>query len=376
MSNTDNKKWIFLGGAAVAIAAAAAVAHQAGLLVKPPVETAPTPKPPPLVSVVAAEMRDLPVKLSAQGHVIALNQVDIRPQAAGTIQGVHFREGDELKAGQLLFTIDASDVNAQLARAEATAAQIEAQVDDARRDLARTQQLAKSRFYSTSAVDTSASKLESLQAQYKAAQADVSASRVAMARTRISAPINGLSGALSVHTGSLAQPGAATPLVTLVQIDPIGIEFTLPEAQLAGLMAARAAGKVQVRLKTVDGSAIEGGSLVFVNNTVNTDSGTITLKASFPNAKKTLWPGAYVEVAVDAGLSPGAIVLPPQAVLEGPKGRFVFALDGEGRAQVKPVELLRIQDQLAVVTGLKGGERVIAEGQQALKPGAAVKVAR
>ncbi len=371
-----NKNILFIGGAVVALGLAAWVGVQSGLVgPSSNAEVLPATKPPPLVSVVRAQTRDLPVKLTAQGHVVALNQVDIRPQAGGTIRGVHFHEGDELRAGQLMFTIDASDVAAQLSRAEANAAQIEAQVDDAERDLNRTRQLAKSRFYSTSAVDTSASKLESLQAQLKAAQADVSATKVLISRTSISAPINGITGALTVHPGSLAQPGAAAPLVTMVQINPIGVEFTLPESQLAGLLAARAADAVRISLRATDGQMAQG-ALVFVNNSVNTDSGTITLKASFPNPKKSLWPGAYVEVAVNAGTSPGAIVLPPQAVLEGPQGRFVFALDAADKAQVKPVALLRIQDQMAVVTGLKGDERVVAEGQQSLKAGAAVKVAR
>ncbi|MDY0743961.1 efflux RND transporter periplasmic adaptor subunit [Paucibacter sp. R3-3] len=370
--------WILFAGAVLAVGAVVLIAAMAGFpLSRSADASVPAARPAPLVSVVRAEQRDLVVKLAAQGHVVALNQVDVRPQLGGTIRGVHFREGDEVRAGQQLFTIDASDASAQLMRSEANFAQIEAQVDDAARDLGRTRQLAQSRFYSTSAVDTSASKLESLQAQLKAAQADVAASKLLMERTRIAAPMSGLTGALAVHPGSLAQPGATAALVTVVQIDPIGVEFTLPESQLAGLLAARAAGSVRITLRNAAGTAgiSQPGTLVFVNNTVNTDSGTITLKASFPNAARTLWPGAYVELEVDAGTSPGAIVLPPQAVLDGPQGRFVFALDREGRAQVHPVELLRIQDQLAVVQGLKGGERVVAEGGQGLKPGSAVKVA-
>ncbi len=373
MSKRDRR--ISMGAGAFVACLAAAIAVHAGLSSGSAAKgDTGKPRPMPLVSIVHAEARDLPVKLMAQGHVIALSQVDIRSQAGGTIRGVHFREGDEVKAGQLMFTIDDSDVSAQLSRAEANAAQIEAQVDDAERDLDRTRQLAKSRFYSTSAVDTSASKLESLQAQLQAAKADVASTKVMIARTRISAPIDGLTGALGVHPGSLAQPGAAAPLVTLVQIDPIGVEFTLPESQLTGLLLARTAGTVRVGLKMGDGTRAQG-SLVFVNNTVNTDSGTITLKASFPNPKKALWPGAYVEMTIEAGTSHGAIVLPPQAVLEGPKGRFVYALDAGDKAQMKAVELLRVQDQMAVVDGLRGGERVVTEGQSGLKPGGAVKVA-
>lgn len=340
-----------------------------------PSEAAKSPaKPVPLVSVVQAEARDLPVKLSAHGHVVPLNQVDVRPQVGGTVRGIHFREGDDVKAGQLLFTIDASDVTAQLERAQASAAQIEAQVDDAERDLARIRQLAKLHYYSTSAVDTSASKLESLKAQYKAVQAEVASSRLQVERTHIAAPMAGLTGALAVHPGSLAQTTAAVPLVTVVQIDPIGVEFSLPESQLARLLDARAAGTVRIELQTPDGNR-QPGSLVFVNNTVNTDTGTITLKASFPNATRSLWPGAYVDLAIDAGVSHGAIVLPPQALLEGPQGRFVYVLDADNKAQVRQVTLLRLQDQMAVVDGLNGGERVVAEGQAGLKPGAAVRIA-
>jgi RND family efflux transporter MFP subunit len=369
----SRRTWLIAGSVAAAAAALAIVAGP-GFFAKRSGGADAAAKPAPLVSIVRAESRDVAVKLATQGHVVALSQVDVRPQASGTIRGVHFHEGDEVKVGQLLFTIDASDVAAQLARAEATAAQIEAQVDDAERQLARTQELAKSNFYSSSAVDTIASKLESLQAQYKAAQADVASTKVLVARTSISAPIAGVTGSVAVHPGSLAQPAVAAPLVTVVQIDPIGVEFTLPESQLAALFAARAANAVRIWLHLPTGQDLEG-KLVFVNNTVNPDSGTITLKAAFPNTSKTLWPGAYVEVRVDAGLSRGAIVLPPQAVLDGPQGRFVYVLDSAGKAQIRPVELLRIQDQMAVVSGLDGDERVVAEGQLGLNPGAAVRIA-
>lgn len=371
---TLNKPWMLRGAFALGAIGLVIVLMQVTLFGKKSDAAQTSAKLLPLVGVVRAEARDLPVKLSAHGHVVPLNQVDVRPQVGGTVRGIHFREGDEVKAGQLLFTIDSSDVIAQLERTQASAAQIEAQVDEAERDLARIKQLAKLRYYSTSAVDTSASKLESLKAQHKAIQAEVASSRLQVERTRIAAPMAGLTGALAVHPGSLAQTSAAVPLVTVVQIDPIGVEFSLPESQLARLLDARAAGTVRIELQRPDGKRLPG-SLVFVNNTVNTDSGTITLKASFPNATSSLWPGAYVELVIDAGVSRGAIVLPPQALLEGPQGRFVYVLDQDNKAQVRPVELLRLQEQMAVVDGLNGGERVVAEGHAGLKPGAAVRIA-
>lgn len=328
----------------------------------------------PKVGVTAATLRSLPVKLDAQGHLVPLSQVDIRPQATGIVRGIQFKEGDEVKVGQLMFTIDATDVQAQLARSQASAAQVKAQLDEARRDLGRTQELAKSRFYTTSAVDTAQSKVESLQGQYAAAQADIANTRVLVDHTRVTAPMTGLTGALAVHQGSLAQPGATTPLVNLVQMDPMGADFTLPENALDKVLAARSAGRLQVSAETSDGKSLPG-TLVFVNNTVDANSGTISLKASFPNADKRLWPGSFVHLHVIAGADDSAVTLPPQSLMQGPSGRFVYLVDGNGKVVLKPVTLLRIQDGLAVVDGLASGERVVSEGQSGLKPGVTVQVA-
>lgn len=335
----------------------------------------PAPATVPLVSVAVAQVRDLPLKLGAQGHLVALAQVDVRPQANGIIRSIHFKEGDEVKAGQLMFTIDATDVAAQLARAQANAAQTKAQLDEAQRDLSRTQQLAKSRFYSASAVDTSMSKVESLQAQHRAALADIENTRVLVDHTRIAAPMSGLTGPLLAHVGSLAQPGAATALVNVVQVDPIGVEFNLPEIHLSEVLAARANNNIQIALETPGGKTIEG-KLVFINNTVNTDTGTISLKAAFPNAAKALWPGAYAKIQLVAGVNRGAVTLPPQSVLDGPKGKFVFVVDGQDKVASVAVNLLRMQDQLAIVEGLQGGEHVVSEGQLTLKTGMQVRVAK
>ncbi len=332
------------------------------------------PKAIPTVGVTAAERRSLPVKLDAQGHLVAIAQVDVRPQATGTVRAIHFKEGDEVKAGQLMFTIDATDVQAQLARSQASVAQVQAQLDEAQRDLARTRELAKSRFYTTSAVDTAQSKVEALQGQLAAARADVANTRVLVDHTRVVAPMTGLTGALAVHPGSLAQPGATAALVNVVQMDPIGVDFTLPETTLARLLAARAKGQLEVAAETADGALLPG-KLVFVNNTVDTSTGTISLKAAFPNADKRLWPGSFVHLHLVAGADESAVTLPPQSLMQGPSGRFVYVVDARGTVVSRPVSLLRIQDQMAVVDGLAGGERVVSEGQAGLKPGASVRIA-
>ncbi|MDB5999799.1 MAG: efflux transporter periplasmic adaptor subunit [Rhizobacter sp.] len=326
----------------------------------------------PLVTLATAKAQSLPLKLDAQGHLVALAQVDVRPQATGTIRSIHFKEGDEVKAGQPMFTIDATDVVAQLARSQASAAQVKAQLDDAQRNLARVQQLARSKFYSQSAVDTSTSNAESLQAQYRAALADIDNTRVLVDRTRVLAPMSGRTGALSVHPGSLAQPSATAALVNIAQLDPIGVEFDLPEGQLAAVLSARAAHSVQVTLKGLAGKTT-AGALTFINNTVDVATGTIHLKAQFPNPDRTLWPGSFAQVQVIAGSTANAVTLPPQSLIDGPAGKFVFAVDDQLKVNPKSVTLLRIQDGLAVVGGLAGGERVVAEGQQQLRPGLTVR---
>ena len=336
----------------------------------------PAAKTAPLVSITTSRTMDVPIELSAQGHLVALNLVEVRPQMTGIIRSVHFKEGEQVRTGQLLFTLDDSDALALLRRSEALAAQIKAQLADARRDLQRSRELVASRFIAPSAIDTATSKADALQAQLDAAGAEVDSARVALAHTRISSPISAKSGALAVHPGSLAQTSAAAPLVTLAQFDPIGVEFNLPEANLQAILAARGAanGLVSVSIDGLAGQPV-AGKLSFINNTVNTSTGTIALKADFANPALALWPGAFVRVTVHAGRNPAAVVLPPQAVMEGPAGRFVYLLGAGDKVVARPVTLLRVQDTLAVVDGLASGQRVVLEGGQNLKPGMAVRIA-
>lgn len=327
----------------------------------------------PLVSLIEAQPRDLPIIFSAQGHLVPLNQVDVRPQVNGIIRTVDFKEGDDITAGQLLFTLDETDKLALLRRAEAQAASIAAQLEEARRDLKRSKELAAKGFFSASAVDTAASKVDAFSAQLKAAQADVSSARVQVDYTRIMAPISAKAGAVNVYPGSLALQGDSAALVSLLQFDPIGAQFTLPEQNLGALLAARARGEATASVTTLDGATI-GGDIVFLNNAVNTNTGTIALKARFPNAELRLWPGSFVRLKIMAGFDKSAMVLPPQAVLEGPDGHFVFQMDAQGTAVSREVKLLRIQDQYAVVSGLSVGERVVVEGNQNLRAGMSAKI--
>jgi RND family efflux transporter MFP subunit len=327
----------------------------------------------PLVTVAIAQTHDFPIRFASQGHLVPLNQVEIRSQVTGIIRSVQFREGEDVKAGQLLFTLDDSDAKAQFNRVQAQVAQMKAQLDDANRDYERSKELVKQHFVSPSVLETSASKLEALRAQYRAAQAEVESVRIAVDRTRIVAPISAKAGAVNVHPGSLALQGDTSALVTLIQFDPICVEFTLPEQNLSTVLAARATGSIGVSVRTEAGQTI-AGQLIFINNTVDSGTGTISLKASFPNAKEALWPGGFVRVEILAGYYSNAIVLPPQAVLEGPRGHFVYLLGDDGRVTDRQVTLLRIQDESAMVGGLSGGERVVVEGNQNLRAGMTVRI--
>lgn len=360
--------------AIIAIGALAiAIAFSQGLLLGKP-SSGGAAKTAVAVSVTSPQARDLPIELTAQGHLVALNQVDVRPKVTGVIRSVDFHEGDAIREGQLLFTLDDSEIVAQLRRAEATVAQVKAQLDDALREQGRAQDLFKAKFVSQSAVDSAISKADALRAQLMAAHADIDNMRAQVGNTRIVSPLSGRAGALNVHVGSLAMPTAATPLVSLAQFDPIGVEFSLPEANLATLLAAKAEAPVKVALDTPDGQRVEG-LLSFVNNTVTTGTGTIALKATFANPRQTLWPGAYVKTTVRAGVSKGAMVLPPEAILEGPAGRFVYLLDASNQVSAKPVTLVRVQDQRAVVEGLQAGDRVVLDGNQSVSPGTTAQIA-
>lgn len=339
-------------------------------VLKPGAQKAPDgeAKPAPLVSVARVRVLDLPLTLLVQGHVTPLNQVEVRPELTAAIRTVHFREGDPVKAGQLLFTLDSGDTAALLERARAQAAQVRAQLEEAQLGHVRMRRMVDAGYMSSSAIDTQTSKVDGLTAQLAAAQADIASAGVQLGRTRIVAPVAGRTGAVDVHPGSLAQLGQMAALVAIVQLDPIGVEFELPEQHLNAVRATETG--VEVRDA---GGAARRGQLTFINSTVNVASGTVMLKASFANPDHALWPGAFVRVALEAGKDRGAAVLPPQAMLEGPNGRFVYVVDAGGHVAARPVLLLRVQDEGAVVTGVRDGERVVVEGAQDLRPGTLVR---
>ncbi len=329
---------------------------------------------PVLVSMISATVKPLPITLATQGHVVPLNQVDIQAQLTGTVKSVDFHEGDFVKAGQLLFTLDDASQHAAYDRAVAAAGESKALLVKAQNDLQRGRLLKAKNYISLSDWDTLQSNVQQYQAQFKAAQQDVQTAQVNLGYTRITAPAGGKTGALNVHPGSLVQPGSTLPLVSLIQFDPIGVAFTLPENDLKPVLAAQSQGPVTVWVEDASGKPTQG-TLDFIDNSVSTTSGTITLKAHFDNHQHLLWPGLFQNVKVDAGVTPDAVVLPPQAVQNGPDGHFVYVIDKHNQAQAQTITLLRVQQSLAVINGLAQGTKVVNEGANNLRPGMTVQIA-
>lgn len=332
------------------------------------------PKPAPLVSITHATAVTLPLQLHSQGHMVPLKQVEVRAQVDAPLRKIHFNEGDTVQRGQLLFTLDDAELSVQLERARAQAAQVKAQLEDAVRARDRGHELAGTGYISSSAMDTLAANVKSLQAQRRAALAEVEAARVQLSHTRISAPMTGMAGAVVLHEGNLVRTGDGAALVSLLQFDPIAADFSVSEQHLDTLRLARERGQMEIVIRAADGMPLQG-ELFFVDNKVNTGTGTVQLKARFSNPDNTLWPGAFARIELSAGNREEVITLPPQAVLEGPDGHFVYQLDADRKARVQAVTLLRVQDRQAVVSGLTAGALVIVEGNQGLHDGSAVSLA-
>ncbi|ALD92064.1 cation/multidrug efflux system, mebrane-fusion component [Cupriavidus gilardii CR3] len=331
---------------------------------------------PVAVTTALARQGDVPLQVSVNGNVTALSTVEVRPQVSSTVRTVHIREGQTVKPGDLLFSLDTRMDEANLARARAQLLRDQADLADARRSLARSEELVARNFISRSAVDTARAKVDALEATVRADQAAIEASRVAVSYGAIRATIGGRTGVINVFPGSLVLPTAAQPMVTIAQIQPIAVTFTLPERQLAALRDALRSGPVPVTAQPNDGNPEPvQGRITFVDNTVDPQYGTIRVKAQFDNEAQRLWPGTYARVEAVVQTLTGVVSVPPQSVVTGPEGRFVYAVQGDGKVRSMPVKMLAATAAAAVVEGVPAGTRVVVEGVQNLRPGSAIREA-
>jgi len=330
-------------------------------------------QPPAVVNVVSPQRQDVPVLQVANGTVTPIRTVDLHPQTTATIRTVHIREGQFVKQGELLFSLDDRADRANQDKAQAQVERDRASLADLERQYKRSQDLLAQKFFSQSAVDTLRAQVDQARATLNADIAAARAAGVSTSYTSIRAPMSGRVGGIGVYPGSLVQP--ATSLTTITQLDPINVAFTLPESSLPALLAAQKRGKVEVQAAPGAGLAPLTGVLSFVDNTVDPAAGTIKVKAEFDNRETTLWPGQYVNTRVTVQTIRDAVVVPQNAIITSAQGTFVYVLDKDHTPRQVPVERVYGFGENAAVTGLSGSETIITEGKQNVRPGGKVRLA-
>ncbi len=337
-------------------------------------QAAVTAPPPATVVVAPVTRRDVPVVVQATGTVEPIQSVAVEAQVAGMLERVTFKEGDEVRAGEILFEIDPNQYASAYAQAEAVLARDVAQAANAERDRQRFEELATKEFVTAQQLDQARAVVAGLAATLRADSAAVTRARLDLDRASVRAPISGRAGALLVKAGNLVRTSTGQPLVTINQLAPILVRFAVPATELAGIR--RAGSGLHVRALPVgDTTAAAAGSLVFVDNAIDSLTGTITLKASFPNQDRALWPGALVRVVLTVTIERDAMVVPISAVLTGQQGASVFVLGDSSRVRLRPVTVSRTTDSLAVLsTGVAPGEQVVVSGQVRINDGARVTV--
>jgi RND family efflux transporter MFP subunit len=324
-----------------------------------------------VVKTALANQQTMPINLFANGYVTAINTVDIRPQVQNIVREVHVLEGQDVRAGQLLITLDQRTELSGIDRALAQVARDRADLADAEATLSRNQELLAKKFIAQAVIDTARSKVEALRGTLAADQAAVKSSRIALDNSLVRASISGRIGLITVHPGSLAQP-TALPMLTISQLDPIAVSFTLPERELSNLRVTYPQGNAPVNAQ-VAGAGEVSGKLIFIDNAADAQTGTIRMKARFSNAERHMWPGTFVSVRLVSRSLPEAIVVPAQAVVTGPVDKFIYLVQANNQVTMQKVTVVAIENGKAAVTGIVAGARVVVEGAQNLRTGATVK---
>lgn len=330
------------------------------------------------VPVLAANAKtaDVPVYINGVGSVKALNTVTVRAQVSGKIVEIDFNEGQDIKKGDVIARIDDGVYKAQRDQAVAKKAQDEALLAGAQRDLNRYQLMVKTASGTQQQVDTQLSLVAQYTAQIQVDVAAIESAQATLDYTTIKAPIDGRTGIRNVDIGNLVSSGDTTGIVTLSQIQPISVLFSIPQQQLARVNAASAAGTLAVQAMGSDGeTVVDNGSLAVVDNQVDPTTGTVRLKANFPNDKLALWPGAFVNARLLVETLKGVIVIPSAAVQRGPNGTFVYIVNQDQAVAMKTVKVRQQDDTLAVISdGVAAGDKVVTTGFARLQDGSKVQI--
>lgn len=341
---------------------------------------APTAPVVPVLAVMVEE-KDVPIQVHAIGAVEAYSTVAVKTQITGELTGVFFKEGDDVRKGQLLFTLDKRPFEADLNRAQSNLAKDEAAAANARVEQKRYEALVKAGVVSKEQYDQLESTAQAADAAVAADRAAVENSKVQLIYCSIYSPINGRTGYLIVHQGNMIKANDVPPLVNINQVEPIYVTFTVPQQYLAEVKqyARRGNLPVQAVIPGATADATRGpvtGKLSFIDNQVDSATGTIKLKGIFANSDRRLWPGQFVDAYLTLKTQAKALVIPSQAVQNGQQGTFVFVIKDDSTVDVRPITIndTEQQGQVIVQKGLAAGERIVTDGQLRLLPGSKVLI--
>ena len=329
------------------------------------------------VVVAPAARADVPDRIDAVATVEPMETVAVKAQAGGRIEQVRFAEGQDVRKGDLLFQIDPRPYRAALAQAQGGLARDLAQAQNSAAQATRAAELTAAGILSQQDHDQALATAAAQKASAAADAAAVESARLSLGYTQVRAPISGRTGSVLVHVGNVVGAGDATPLVVINRIDPIYVTFAVPERRLAGLRAARARGALQVEAAIAgDTQPVKGGRLTFIDNQVDSATGTIKLKAAFDKPAGRLWPGQFVNARLTLGVQPGATVVPAAAVQTGQGGSYVFVMKADKTVEQRPVQSRAASDAATAVIdeGVRPGETVVVDGQLGLTTGTPVQV--
>ena len=364
--------------AAAAIGAGAYVAHRPdGATDHAPAATQ-SAAATPVVPVTAAKVlqHDVPIVLEGLGTVTPINAATIRTQVQGTLDSVGFVEGKQVKRGDVLARIDPRVYEAQVDQAEAALARDEASLKNARTNLARTQPLANRGFATQQLLDTQDSQVTQGEGTVALDKAALEAAQTQLSFATITAPFDGVTGIRRIDPGNIVHPTDTNGLVVLTQLQPIAVIFTLPSGEIPGVRQALASGDASVDVYDAQNKRkLDHGSLMLINNQVDSTSGTVQLKASFPNAGNTLWPGTFVNVHLTIAVRHDALTVPLTAVRQGPDGSFAYVVGANNIVSIRNVTTGQSRDgQVLIEQGLAANETVVTAGQYRLNPGTTVEI--
>ena len=370
------KRSVFAAVAFAILSAAGATAY----LNRHSAPAADAPAPPPAapgVPVTAGTVAaaDVPIFLNAIGTVQAFNTVTIKSRVDGQIVNIAFNEGQDVKAGAPLLQIDPRPYQAALEQAQAAKERDQAQLTMAQQDLVRWQELVVSGYKSRQTLEQTQAQAAQFQAAIKGDEAQINTARLNLEYAEIRAPIEGRLGARLVDIGNMVRATDSTGLVTITQLKPIFVTFTVPQEHLHKIREKQTGGALLVQAYGGDNKTLlSEGKLTVIDNAVDQPTGTIRLKGSFANADERLWPGEFVNVRLVLMTRHGIPTVPAQTVQDGPNGQYAYVIKEDGTVERRPVEVSSMQDGIAVIAkGLAPGEKVVVEGQYRLTNGARVK---